>query len=34
MREAIRRGKLHVWGSLGFSLLRREMFYRARVNMK
>jgi hypothetical protein len=30
MREAIHRGKLLVWGSLGLSLLRREMFYRTR----
>jgi len=28
MREAIRRGKWRVWSSLGFSLLRREMFHR------
>jgi hypothetical protein len=28
MREAIRRGKLHVWGSLGYSLIRREVFHR------
>jgi len=30
MWEAIHRGKLRVWGSLGFSLLRREMFRRFR----
>ena len=28
MREAIRSGKLRVWGSLGLSLLRRELFHR------
>lgn len=28
MREAIKRGKLRVWSSLGYSLLRREMFHR------
>ena len=31
MREAIRRGKWRVWSSLGFSLLRREMFHRTHV---
>jgi len=30
MSEAIKRGKVHVWGSLGFSLLRREIFHRVR----
>ena len=25
MREAIKRGKLRVWSSLGYSLLKREM---------
>jgi hypothetical protein len=34
MYEAIRRGKLHVWGSLGFSLLRREMFHRVQGTLK
>jgi len=34
MREAIQRGKLLVWGSLGFSLLRREVFYRTRATVK
>ena len=34
MREAIKRGKLHVWGSLGFSLLRREVFHRVRSQRK
>jgi hypothetical protein len=28
MREAIKRGKLRVWSSLGYSLLKREMFHR------
>lgn len=30
MREAIKRGKLHVWCSIGISLLKREFFYRTR----
>jgi hypothetical protein len=30
MREAIQRGKWRIWSSLGFSLLRRELFYRRR----
>jgi hypothetical protein len=34
MREAIKRGKLRVWSSLGYSLLRREMFYRINSRRK
>jgi hypothetical protein len=34
MREAIKRGKLRVWGSLGYSLLRREMFHRINSQRK
>jgi hypothetical protein len=32
MREAIRRGKLRVWSSLGYSLIRREVFHRWQRN--
>lgn len=34
MREAIKRGKLRVWSSLGYSLLRREMFHRINSGRK
>jgi hypothetical protein len=34
MREAIKRGKLRVWSSLGYSLLRREMFHRINSRRK
>jgi hypothetical protein len=34
MREAIKRGKLRVWSSLGYSLLRREMFHRINSQKK
>jgi len=34
MREAIKRGRLRVWGSLGYSLLRREMFHRINLQKK
>jgi hypothetical protein len=34
MREAIKRGKLRVWSSLGYSLLRREMFHRIQTSRK
>jgi len=34
MREAIKRGKLRIWTSLGYSLLRREMFHRIRTSRK
>jgi len=32
MREAFRRGKLRVWSSLGYSLIRREVFHRWQRN--
>jgi hypothetical protein len=34
MREAIKRGRLRVWSSLGYSLLRREMFHRIHSRLK
>jgi len=34
MREAIQRGKLRIWSSLGISLLRREMFRRTRFSKR
>ena len=34
MREAIKRGRLRVWSSLGYSLLRRELFHRINLQKK